>query len=163
MMAGRSISDGRSGFTLMEMLIVIAIIAILAGLLLSGVSVVQRRQQVTRTKTLLLRIRLAVERYELDFGDYPPGNGDEVSGGLLYGALNTDRRNGPYLTGLKESELRDFDWDGIKDLLDDWEQPIRYTHHTYYDDEPGRDSFRITSIGRDGQPGTRDDIVEAGN
>ena len=59
------------GFTLMEMLVVIAIISTLAGLLLSGVMVARKRSIRHRCSMLLTRIATAIESYELDFGDYP--------------------------------------------------------------------------------------------
>jgi len=148
----------QSGFTLLEMLVVIAIISMLAGLLMTGVTAARRKAAQRRTSLMLQRIATAVENYELDFGDYPDGCGDEVSGSLLYIALTTQEMNGPYLE-LQQSELADQDFDGVKEIVDVWGHPIRYTHHKFYDGEPGRGKFRISSLGRDGRPDTRDDLT----
>ena len=151
---------GRSddGFTLMEMLVVIAIISTLAGLLLSGVVVARRKAAEKRTSMLLVRLAHAIEVYETDFGDYPPGTGDETSGALLYAALRTTSRNGPYIE-LQRKELEDVDLDGVEEIVDTWGYPIRYVHHRHYDDEPGRGKFRVFSVGPDGEPGTADDLT----
>jgi len=148
----------QAGFTLMEMLVVISIIAILAGLLMTGVTAARRNAAKRRMLMMLQRIAAAVESYELDFGDYPEGAGDEVSGALLYLALSTEEMNGPYIE-LQQHELVDRDFDGVKEILDVWEHPVRYTHHRYYDDAPGKGKFRVFSVGRDGQPDTRDDLT----
>ena len=147
---------GSAGFTLMEMLVVIAIISMLAGLLMSGVVVARRKAGERRTSLLLTRLAHAVEVYETDFGDYPPGEGDETSGAMLYVVLSTMKMNGPYIE-LQEHELQDVDLDGVRDVIDTWGKPIRYIHHRHYDDEPGRGRFRVYSLGADGEPLTRDD------
>ena len=147
---GRRASE--AGFTLMEMLVVIAIISMLSGLLLSGVVVARRRAVGRRALLQLVRIAVACEAYGIDFGDYPPGDGEEGSGSMLYIALATNRMNGPYLTGLTKKELVDLDFDGVKEIVDPWQQPIRYMHHSHYDEEPGMGRFRITCNGPDGVP-----------
>jgi general secretion pathway protein G len=152
-------SRGRRGFTLMEMLVVIAIITMLAGMLMGGVMVAQKHAAKRRCSVLLARIALSCENYSLDFGDYPPGNGDEKSGAMLYLALNTEKMTGPYLPGLSTRELADVDFDGVMEILDPWERPVRYLHHSMYEGEPGRGKFRIISDGPDGVPDTRDDIT----
>ncbi len=61
----------RRGFTLTEILIVTAIIAILAGLVLVGVNHAQIASRITRARSDLGLIGTALEAYKADFGSYP--------------------------------------------------------------------------------------------
>lgn len=66
------------GFTLMEMLIVISIMALLAALLLGGGNRVSSRRHVTQG--YMLGIEAALERYHTLNGEYPePVNADETA------------------------------------------------------------------------------------
>jgi prepilin-type N-terminal cleavage/methylation domain-containing protein len=68
----------RIGFTLIEMVIVISIIAILAGLLLPVIGTVRRRGQVTATVLEIQSLKNAIEQYKNKFGDYPPDGSNSV-------------------------------------------------------------------------------------
>jgi general secretion pathway protein G len=60
-----------SAFTLIEILVVIAIIAILAGLLLQTSSYVQEKAGISRAQTEIKAMENALENYKVDNGDYP--------------------------------------------------------------------------------------------
>jgi len=62
----------RSGFTLIEILVVILIIGILAGLLLPAVMQAVRTAQETAYKLEVDALADAVEKYHNKYGDYPP-------------------------------------------------------------------------------------------
>lgn len=62
------------GFTLIEILIVIAIIAILAGLLLRTAGYVQKKGAVSRAEAEMSALTVALENYKADHGDYPQGS-----------------------------------------------------------------------------------------
>jgi prepilin-type N-terminal cleavage/methylation domain-containing protein len=65
----------KSGFTLVEMLTVIGIIAILLGLLVPSLTMVRRIAKETKQKAQLTTIGLALTAFKNDYGDYPPSNG----------------------------------------------------------------------------------------
>jgi len=60
-----------SAFTLIELLIVIAIIAVLAGLVLGAASSVQKKGARSRAEAEIAAIGAALESYKADNGDYP--------------------------------------------------------------------------------------------
>jgi prepilin-type N-terminal cleavage/methylation domain-containing protein len=61
----------KNGFTLIEILVVIAIIAVLAGILLAALSGVQQAAKKTKTATLLQSFGRACDEFALDHGRYP--------------------------------------------------------------------------------------------
>jgi prepilin-type N-terminal cleavage/methylation domain-containing protein len=62
------------GFTLIEMLVVIAIIGILAGLLLGVLPAIQEKKIRSRVKTELTAVETVIESYKQKKGFYPPDN-----------------------------------------------------------------------------------------
>ena len=60
-----------SAFTLIELLIVIAIISVLAGLVLGAASSVQKKGARSRAEAEIAAIGAALESYKADNGDYP--------------------------------------------------------------------------------------------
>jgi len=67
------------GFTLVELLIVIAIIAILAALTLNTAGYIQKKAARSRAETEIAALSAALESYKADNGDYPQTNGANAS------------------------------------------------------------------------------------
>lgn len=74
--AGTTVGTGgnQRGFTLVEVLVVIAIIALLAALVVPFTSLVARKRTVARVQVELHRLETAIEAYKAALGFYPPGN-----------------------------------------------------------------------------------------
>ena len=66
-------STATHGFTLMELLAVITIIAILAGLVLQTAGYVQKKAARSRAEAEIATLAAALESYKADWGDYPAG------------------------------------------------------------------------------------------
>lgn len=61
----------RTGFTLIEILVVIAIIAILAGILLAALGSVQEAAKKTQTNSLMQSFARACDEYSMDYDRFP--------------------------------------------------------------------------------------------
>lgn len=63
-----------SGFTMMEMLIVLGILMLLVGLLIPALTAVRKVAKETKQKAQFSTIELALAGFKNDHGDYPPSN-----------------------------------------------------------------------------------------
>lgn len=86
MMIRFSTTDGRlspaarrAAFSLVEMLVVIAVIGILAALVVGGASHFRETSVRARVQTELNQVATAIETYHKKYGFYPQGNGDTPS------------------------------------------------------------------------------------
>lgn len=61
----------RRVFSLVELLAVMAIIAILAGLIIAGSSSVRRRQRESAARATLQQLEVALDQYQQEWGHYP--------------------------------------------------------------------------------------------
>jgi len=64
----------KSGLTLVELLITIAIIAMLVGLLLPALSAVRKAAKEVKQQAQITTIELAISAFKNDYGDYPPSD-----------------------------------------------------------------------------------------
>lgn len=74
------INNKQSGFTIVELLIVIVVIGILAALVLNTFQGVQARARDTERRTDLNSIATQLEAYYADFGHYPDGSAASTCG-----------------------------------------------------------------------------------
>jgi general secretion pathway protein G len=127
----------RRGFTLIEMLLVIVIIGVLAGMMVVGLSGRGQEARVTRAKADLTgALSMALDLFDQDVGRYPTA--DEGLKVLVDGG-NITGWKGPYLkTGLKK---------------DPWGHDYIYTIDTEH-----ADRYQLSCAGPDGAPNTEDDI-----
>ena len=126
----------RTGFTLVEMLLVVVIIGILSGTVAISLSGRSQEARVTRARADIESLSQALQLFEHDTGRYPTSNE-----GLQ--ALMED----PGVAGWKGSYLIG----GLKP--DPWGTPYAYSR-----DPEGPEHYSIRSAGPDGQLGSEDDI-----
>ena len=130
----------KKGFTLIELMLVVIIIGILSAMVvpqLVGRSE-QARAQAAKTD-IGSTIPLALDLYEMDMGSYPQAL-DYLRTRPPDGA---DSWHGPYIK---------------KKPVDPWGKPYEYKAQG----EHNQGGYDLYSIGKDGQPGTADDVVNWG-
>jgi general secretion pathway protein G len=126
------------GFTLVELLIVVAIIAVLASLVVVAVGRAPVEARIAVAKTQMNKIAAALELYSGDVGFYPPGDAANDTGIInVVEALSGKPRwegggGGPNLIWeFKEKELVQSKFDtSRKVLVDPWGKPWHYTRAT---------------------------------
>jgi prepilin-type N-terminal cleavage/methylation domain-containing protein len=79
----------RSGFTLIELLVVVTVIALLAGITIGTLGAVQKKAARGRAAAEIAAIETALERYKVDFGDYPAVFSISTSGNVYAGNPNS--------------------------------------------------------------------------
>ncbi len=128
----------RGGFTLIELMVVVIIIAALAGMVLPKVLPASKDAKRGIAKGEIQGITTALKLYYLHNDRFP--STDEGLDALLSEVPSARNWHGPYLDG--------------DDYDDPWKQPYRYR---YPGTQSNRD-FDIWSVGEDGQEGTADDV-----
>ncbi len=73
----------QSGWTLVEMLVVISLVVILAAIAMASYGTGVARSKEAVLKEDLFRMRDAIDQFYADRGEYPPGLQDLVAGGYL--------------------------------------------------------------------------------
>ena len=153
----------KPAFTLLEIITVMAIIAVLASLTFGGMSYYGDKMKYSRTEVLIASIERALEDYKSDNGSYPSGNI-----GNLFNALYGDGTN-VYLDTLnpdfKGKQLNVEPSGGSYGIIDAWDRFMRYRHESNTMANPKQDydifSFGPNGIGDFGsssEPAKADDI-----
>lgn len=122
---------GSSGFTLIELIVVVVIIGLLAGLVLPQFIRQEEKAKLKAARAQIELLATALDTFRLDVGRYPTS--EEGLQALRQKPGGLERWDGPYLK---------------KDLpLDPWGKPYNYK-------SPGdHGPYDITSYGADGVPG----------
>lgn len=122
----------RRGFTLIEMLVVIVIIMILAGLLIPTVMRAICNGKAGSMKSLLSSLEQAAKAYEVDTGAYPQSNGNFDSAPLAAALRKPSARHGTYYD-FKESQI---DTAGnIVNLVNPFEDTVKYRNNSMTKDK----------------------------
>ena len=74
----------RSGFTLLELLLVIAVMAILGTIILGGANYVTRVAAAKRVQTTAATLTTALYRYRNEYSEWPKGNSTKTKGTLTF-------------------------------------------------------------------------------
>ena len=128
-----SCCGGSEGFTLVEILLVMVIIGVLAGVVVVGFGGRSTEAKVNATRSSISAICTAVDLYEIEVGKYPSSLQD------LTVAIDGKP---PYIKGGVPSDS----WGNLFTL-----------------DNPGTANYAIRSAGPDGQTGSEDDITSFTN
>jgi prepilin-type N-terminal cleavage/methylation domain-containing protein len=116
-----ALAEGR-GFTLIEILIVVSIIAVLASLILAGVNIARKRAAIAIAQSNIEALNNALEQYVADTGRYPGEKIKDYENGFpaLFDAICGEKPpkgkggpNSPYMK-FKEAEVYVFDFDEDK-------------------------------------------------
>lgn len=119
------------GFTLLELLVVVAIIGLLVGYVAPRYFSQVGKSEVATAKAQMDAFEKALDQYRLDTGRYPA---TELGlNALLVRPNNEPKWNGPYLKKAVP--------------LDPWGNPYQYKSPS------DKGDFEIVSYGKDGQPG----------
>lgn len=131
-----------SGFTLIEIMIAVAIVGILAALLLPTINRARAKARESAAKQAMSAIAMALDKYRDDFGRYPPHDksmgkygvpqGEQIGSEVLYYYLCTrfqvgEGFFGPYLDNVSESRLKESGGTIVKELLSPLGGFYRYT------------------------------------
>lgn len=131
---------GRSAFTLVELILVMTILAILAGIVLPKITGRTEQARITRAKSDIANMSTALGTFEVDNGFYPKGSSGLQA--LLQKPGNAQNWHGPYLENMTSVPV------------DPWGNPYSYQC-------PGKHNptgFDLMSMGPDGRVGGGDDI-----
>ena len=126
----------RGGFTLVEMLLVLVILAVLAAIVIPKFAGRSQQAKETAAKSQISSIELALDAFEVDTGAYPTS-----LTALIDQPNNVQNWKGPYLKK------------GIP--LDPWGNAYIFAY-------PGKNNaqgYDLSSIGPDGRSGGDDDIT----
>jgi len=148
----------RGGFTLVELLTVIAIIAILASMILPALSAAKRAAQKNKAKVDMSGIVQAIESYDSAYGRFPVSalaqnapmvnqQGDFTYGGTINWAGGSTQV-GTAVTGggvLSNSEVVSI----LMDITNFPNNPSQFTANTYYVKNPQQTKFLNANLNSD--------------
>jgi len=127
----------KKAFTLIELMLVVIIIGILSAMVVPRLAGRSEQARVQAAKTdINSSIPLALDLYEMDMGRYP----ESLDYLKTRPPSDAESWRGPYLK---------------RKPMDPWSKAYIYKAPG----EHNQDGYDLSSAGRDGQPGTADDVV----
>ena len=133
----------RKGFTLLEILIAVAIVGMLVGLAVTNTDKILGQSQEGVAKLFVNEsLKASLVRYRIDLGDYPSTE-EGIKALISAPEGKSDKWRGPYM-----------DAKGGRSPLDPWNQEYQYR----YPGTKNTESYDLFSSGRDKKPDTEDDI-----
>ena len=155
--AFKELKKKHNNFTLIELLTVIGVIGILAGILMPALSVARRKAKETNMYNNIRQIMVAVESYEMQWDHFPPGDG----AGRGVGEID-------YL----EKQLKDAGYSMKEEMFKDmWGNEMKYFSKDFYNNSIpffwaragpnfhkryNPKSYQLFTKGKDGQAVTMD-------
>jgi general secretion pathway protein G len=124
--------NSKAGFTLVEILLVVAILGILAGVAVVSLKGRTKTASIQATRTSIQAIGTAIDTYEVDNGIYPQSLQNLLTKG------NESNWNGPYMKDARMPK-------------DAWGTDFSYSLQG--------ENYKLSSAGPDGQSGSADDIT----
>lgn len=124
----QNIGKNQSGFSLLEILVVMVMMATLIGLVANSVGNSKSKGDMKTAEIMIGKLKLKIEEFNLDMGYYPR------SLDALVNENGDSNWMGPYV---KEKELKD-----------PWNEPFQYSSPGQHGEE-----FSIVSHGKDRSPG----------
>ena len=141
------------GFTLVEILVILGVIAILTGLILSGGIAAKKRAKIYQARTMIASLETALALYHVDFGAYPAAGNQNLVNLLFDSAAYSPNSDwhGPYMS-FKKNDLNGSIPSAA--VIDPWEVDYHYTMDSAL-------PYKIWSNGPDQQNdnGADDDII----
>jgi len=129
----------RRGFTMIELLVVVSILAVLLAAVFPAYSAIRRSQRIKRVEATLQTLASGVEAYQNDFGVFPPANppttlvadGANLGNRSLVFFLNGGNKLGQPAKGKSAPYLpsrfyNEFGLIRYEVLLDEWDRPYIY-------------------------------------
>lgn len=138
----RARKDGEAGYTLVELLVVVAILGLLTLIATPFVIGYLDRTRVSTAKTEIANIASGLDLYKLDVGRYPTTA--EGLDALIHQPQGVDNWNGPYIKK-------------VNGLKDPWGRPYLYRSPGQHGD------FDIYSYGVKGEAGASGDKPQVAN
>lgn len=136
-------ANRHNNFSLIELLVTIAIVIILAGILIGGLSFVSRRNDEVRTRTTIQQFAMGIEKFRIENGYYPlakPANTGsaeaqkqpitvklklDADGNMI---LLVGGKEYNFFTATTKAPYCQFSWVTTSEveLQDSWDRPIYY-------------------------------------
>ena len=132
-------SSDRAGFTLMELMLVMAILIMLAGMGIGAYMTIQQNALADSAEVRISSLESACEQFRLQTGRFPNALQDLA---VQPSGMTKRQWRGPYI---KDGQVPP----------DPWGNQYRYSK------DEANDRVIIRSFGKDGQENTDDDIPEA--